>query len=207
MNTMPTLFNRLRIGLVALLLLVAACSPLQQQPSPSQPNWAAHQQQLSELREWYIVGKLGIRTQEQSNSARFNWQQQQQQFDIRVTNLLGQNLATLIGTPNQARLDIAGKDRYVTSQPELFLRQQLGWSLPVSMLNHWIKGIPAPDSQANYQLNERGLLQNLSQAGWQVSFSRYQSLESHTLPSKIRLQQGDIALTLLIKRWNLPAHQ
>ena len=53
------------------------------------------------------------------------------------------------------------------------------------------------------QLNEQGLLETLQQAGWQLSFSRYQTLDSHILPSKIRLQQGDITLTLLIKRWSL----
>lgn len=207
MKCIPTILTAARCGLLASLLLFVACAPLQQPPLSSQPNWPAHQQQLTELTVWDAVGKLGIRTPEQSNSARFNWQQQDQQFDIRVTNLLGQNLATLVGNPNQVQLDIAGQDRYITDSPELFLQQQLGWSLPVDMLNYWIKGVPAPDSQASYQLNEQGLLENLIQAGWQVNFSRYQTLESHTLPSKIRLQQGGVALTLLIKRWNLTSEQ
>jgi len=149
------------------------------------------------------MGKLGIRTPEQSNSARFNWRQQEQQFDIHITNLLGQNVATLTGNNAEVQLDIAGQGRYITDSPNQFLQQELGWTLPVNMLNYWIKGVPAPNSPASYQLNEQGFLENLIQAGWQVHFSRYQPLESQTLPGKIRLQQDDIALTLLIKRWNL----
>jgi len=192
-----------RCGLVATLLLVAACAPIQQQPSSTQPNWPQHQQQLAQLTHWDIMGKLGIRTPEQSNSARFNWRQQEQQFDIHITNLLGQNVATLTGNNAEVQLDIAGQGRYITDSPDQFLQQKLGWTLPVNMLNYWIKGVPAPNSPASYQLNEQGLLENLIQAGWQVNFSRYQPLESQTLPGKIRLQQDDIALTLLIKRWNL----
>lgn len=198
-----TLLKPIRCGLVATLLLIAACAPIQQPPSSTQPSWSEHQQQLDQLTHWDIMGKLGIRTPEQSNSARFNWRQQEQEFDIRITNLLGQSVARLSGTNAEVQLDIAGQGRYITDSPALLLQQELGWSLPVNMLNYWIKGIPAPDSPASYQLNEQGLLENLIQADWQVNFSRYQTLESQTLPGKIRLQQGEVSLTLLIKRWNL----
>lgn len=193
--------------LIALLFSLAACAPLKQTPPSTQANWPAHQQKQIELTAWDIVGKLGIRTPQQSNSARFNWLQQEQQFDIRVSNLLGQNLATLVGSPDQVQLDITGEDRHITSNPTIFLEQHLGWSLPVNMLSYWIKGIPAPAAQASYQLNEQGLLENLHQAGWQVNFSRYQTLDSHTLPVKIRLQQNSVVLTLIIKRWNLKPEQ
>jgi len=191
-----------RSALVVTLFLMAACAPLQQPPS-LQPNWPQHQLQLAELTHWDIMGKLGVRTPEQSNSARFNWHQQEQQFDIRVTNLLGQSVATLIGDNAEVQLDIAGQGSYITNSPSQLLQQELGWSLPVYMLNYWIKGMPAPNSTASYQLNDLGLLENLIQAGWRVNFSRYQPFESQTLPGKIRLQQDDITLTLLIKRWDL----
>jgi len=204
MTHLTTPFKPVRAGLVITLLLIAACAPIQQPLSSStQLNWPQHQQQLAQLTHWDIMGKLGIRTPEQSNSARFNWRQQEQQFDISVTNLLGQSVARLIGTNTEVQLDIAGQGRYITDSPSQLLQQELGWSLPVSMLNYWIKGIPAPNSPASYQLNDQGLLENLIQADWQVHFSRYQPLESQTLPGKIRLQQGDISLTLLIKQWDL----
>jgi len=149
------------------------------------------------------MGKLGIRTPEQSNSARFNWQQLEQQFHISVTNLLGQSVASLSGSDKAVQLSIAGHGNYITNQPDALLQQELGWTLPISMLRYWVKGIPSPDSEAIYQFNNQGLIESLSQAGWQVDFSRYKALESHSLPSKIRLQQGDIKLTLIIKRWSL----
>jgi outer membrane lipoprotein LolB len=149
------------------------------------------------------MGKLGIRTPEQSNSTRLNWQQLEEHFIISVTNFLGQSVATLTGSNDRVQLNIAGHGNYITDDPAALLQQELGWSLPFGVLNYWVKGIPAPDSQAVYQLNEQGLLASLTQAGWQVDFSRYTLLESHHLPGKIRLQQGDIILTLLIKNWSL----
>jgi len=191
-----------RCGLATVLILLAACAPIQ--PSTSIPvSWPQHQQQISQLTRWDIIGKLGIRTPEQSNSARLNWQQLEQQFDISVTNLLGQSVASLSGSDKEVQLNIAGHGNYITDQPDALLQQELGWTLPISMLRYWVKGIPSPDSKAIYQLNNQGLMDSLSQAGWQVDFSRYKALESLSLPSKIRLQQGDIKLTLIIKRWSL----
>ena len=194
-----------RIVLAAIFITLSACSSLQQPPVPATAiiDWAAHQQQLSELTRWTIFGKLGIRSPEQSNSARFNWQQQNQQFDIQISNLLGQTVASLISQNDEVLIDIAGEGRFITTNPEQLLRDELGWTLPVSILEHWVKGIPAPGLAANQQLNNQGLLETLHQAGWQINFSRYQTLDSHTLPGKIRLQQGNITLTLLIKDWAL----
>lgn len=195
-----------RCATLVAILLLGACARLPQQntiPENVQTHWSEHQQQVSTLENWDIMGKLGIRTPTQSNSARFNWQQQAQHFDIRVTTLLGQGVAALSGTSGDVYLNIAGRGEYTTHAPEALLLQELGWTLPVDVLNYWVRGIPAPDSQARYQLNEQGLLDTLQQAGWQLQFSRYQQLESHQLPGKILLQQNDIKLTLLIKKWSL----
>lgn len=195
-----------RCATLVAILLLGACARLPQQniiPENLQTHWSEHQQQVGKLENWDIMGKLGIRTPAQSNSARFNWQQQAQHFDIRVTTLLGQGVATLSGTSGDVYLNIAGRGEYTTHAPEALLLQELGWTLPVDVLNYWVRGIPAPDSQARYQLNDQGLLDTLQQAGWQLQFSRYQQLESQHLPSKILLQQNDIKLTLLIKKWSL----
>jgi len=191
---------------IAAILLLTACARTPQQPViVDNPNvfWAQHQQQASTLSNWNIMGKLGIRTAKQSNSARINWQQLNRAFDIRITSLLGQGVATLTGTTGDTHIKLAGHGEFNSSNPEALLLRELGWTLPINALNYWVRGIPDPDNEAFYQLNEQGLLDTLQQAGWQLSFSRYQALDSHTLPSKIRLQQGDITLTLLIKRWAL----
>ncbi|MEZ5524593.1 MAG: lipoprotein insertase outer membrane protein LolB [Pseudomonadales bacterium] len=199
-----------RCNILLILSALAACAPITQQttlPDSQRVDWPRHQQLVGALDDWDIMGKLGIRTPDQSNSARFNWQQQAQHFDIRVTSLLGQGLATLSGTSGNVHLNIAGRGEFDTSVPEALLLQELGWTLPVDDLNYWIRGIPSPNSQARYQLNDQGLMENLHQAGWQLHFSRYQQFGSFPLPGKILLQQDDIKLTLLIKQWSLHTSQ
>ncbi|MEH6358873.1 MAG: lipoprotein insertase outer membrane protein LolB [Pseudomonadales bacterium] len=198
-------YRTLATTIAAILLLTACAQAPQQSIIVDNPNtfWAQHQQQAATLSNWNIMGKLGIRTAKQSNSARINWQQLNRVFDIRVTSLLGQGVVTLTGTTGNTHIKLAGHGEFNSGNPEALLLQELGWTLPIRALNYWVRGIPDPDNEALYQLNEQGLLDTLQQAGWQLSFSRYQTLDSHTLPSKIRLQQGEIALTLLIKRWSL----
>ena len=149
------------------------------------------------------MGKLGIRTAQQSNSARINWLQLNRAFDINITSLLGQGVATLTGTTSDTHIKLAGHGEFNSSNPEALLLQELGWTLPIDALSYWVRGIPAPDNEARYKLNEKGLLDTLQQAGWHLTFSRYQTLDSHALPSRIRLYRDEITLTLLIKRWSL----
>ena len=190
----------------AAVLLLSACARTPQPPVIADNRsafWTQHQHQAATLSRWNIMGKLGIRTAQQSNSARINWQQLDTAFDIHITSLLGQGVATLTGTTGDTHIKLAGQGEFNSSNPEALLLQQLGWTLPIAALNYWVRGIPAPDNETFYQLNEQGLLDTMQQVGWHLSFSRYQTLDSHTLPSKIRLQRGEITLTLLIKRWSL----
>lgn len=191
---------------MTVILLLTACAPAPQKPvTVENPKtvWVQHQQQAAELSSWDILGKLGIRTPEQSNSASINWQQSDRVFNIQVTSLLGQSVATLAGTTDNTYIKLAGHGEYNSRNPEQLLLKELGWTLPIKALNYWVRGIPAPDHPASYQLNEQGLLDTLQQSGWQLSFSRYEIVDSHTLPSKVRLQQNDVIVTLLIKRWSI----
>jgi outer membrane lipoprotein LolB len=194
---------RTTLVISAIIWLLCACASTPQIPNQDNPQtvWTEHQQQIATLNNWHIIGKLGIRTPTQTRSARLNWQQQQQYVDIRLSTLLGQSVATLKGTNNHLQIKLAGRGEFNTSEPSALLSRELGWTLPIDMLHYWVRGIPSPQHQAHYQLNEQGLINTLQQHHWQLSFSHYQTLDSQTLPGKIRLQQGDITLTLVIKRW------
>lgn len=85
---------------------------------------------------------------------------------------------------------------------ENLMESQLGWSLPVSNLLWWVRGLPAPDSAYQLQLNDDSLAHRLEQDGWQLEYVRYQTLENDTrLPERIQLQGPQLQLTLLVKQW------
>lgn len=178
-----------------LVLLLSACSTQQRPPLPTE--LAAMTDNL-QLEDWRLSGKLGIRGEQISQSAYLNWQQCGDNFDIRISGPLGQGAARLQGDKEHVLLD-QGKQSHQASSPEQLLQQQLGWSLPVSQLKYWIRGIPSPDSSYRSKPEQSGF----EQAGWLVSYSRLQQLEGRTLPDRATATHPRLKITLLLKSWDL----
>ena len=195
--------NRLcKTTLLAISLLLTACSNFQQPNAPkTSPSWQQHKAQLLAIKGWEISGKIGIRTPQDSNSASLKWQQQQQNYQIKIRGPLGQGGASIVGTPEQVSVDIAGEGTFTGPSPEDILFSQLGWDIPISDIYWWIRGLPAPDKPYQHSLLDNRINQ-LQQAGWNVEYLRYNSLDP-TLPRKLRLTRGELKITLVISSWIL----
>lgn len=199
------------VVVIAVSLLIGACSTTPTQlPHPSPPaeqtqtelQWQQHQAQMLALTEWRMHGKIGFRTPEQGSSANFNWQQYKEHFNINLTGPFGQGAAELSGTPELVMLKIAGQGEFQTDRPEQILYRQTGWNIPVKTLLHWLRGIPAPEQESSYELDEAGRLSRLQQAQWQLEYKGYQKQGALWLPKKIRLRRDQVKLTLIIKGWS-----
>lgn len=188
----PRLIHRLGNGLA--LLLLAACSTVPDKPPP--PSVLAANGQLE---QWQLSGKIGLRNGSEGHSAYLNWRQCGQHYDIRLTGPLGQGAAHLVGDEHQARLDTSDQQRYFAATAEQLLAQHFGWTLPVSQLFYWVRGIPTPD-QAHRLLPETSGFQ---QDQWRLSFPRLIAVEHYQLPAKAVAEQAPYKVTLVIKDWQL----
>lgn len=190
------------ISLCGLLLLLAGCQSsgprISGEGSPQ--LWQHQQTLLQQLESWELQGKLGIRSSAQNASASLFWLQRQDYYDIRVSGPLGQGSARLQGQQGQAQLVAEGQQRQADS-PEQLMQQELGWSLPLSNLHWWVRGLPAPGLPYQLQLGPDSLPQQLIQSGWTLNYSRHQAQGPFQLPGMIRLQGKQLQATLLIKQW------
>lgn len=73
-------------------------------------------------------------------SGKFNWRQRPGRIDVSLASPLGQTIATISVTPQQASLTEAGKPPRVAADIDTLSAQALGWSLPVSGLRDWLQG-------------------------------------------------------------------
>jgi outer membrane lipoprotein LolB len=81
------------------------------------------------------------------------------------------------------------------------LEDNLGWSLPVSHLLWWVRGLPAPSSRSRLQLDGDSRLARLEQDGWQVDYLSYGQHQGHWLPERFKLKGAGIEVTLVVKDW------
>lgn len=189
----------IKIQIVALLCLLSGCGRVLQDMSLDL-SWQQRQQQLSSLINWQFRGNFILKIEQQKFSANIFWRQHADHYDIRFFGPLGLGGAQLLGEPNKVVLkDSRGKE-YSAENPELLLQQQLDWSLPLSSLYYWLRGLPAPGEieQVSYDAFHR--IQHLEQQGWSINYIAYQRVQMMDLPEEMSLTQDKFYLSLAIER-------
>ncbi len=190
-------------------LLMTGCSLFDKKSQFEQPpqayDWPVIQLKLSKLESWQLMGKIGIRTPQESMSAAINsWTQVGELYDLQLSStFLGLGAAHLRGNRVFVTLEESGEPPVFSDQPDLLIEQSLGFPLPISHLQYWVKGLPAPGAHIVLRRNDRGLPTRLKQFGWSLSFEKHTEINGLPLPGKIKLQRGEVRIILAIKEWNM----
>jgi outer membrane lipoprotein LolB len=171
-----------------------------------------HQRQVQAINDWQLTGKLGIRTTEDSGSASVRWVQQIANYQINLSGPLGQKSMIITGTPDKVRLEQTGELAQEAKTAEALIKKSAGWTLPITQLAYWVRGVPAPKLRISYlQQNESGLIAQLIQGDWNISYSNYRDQTFNgtilPLPGKITAQYKDVRLVLVIRDWHLGVAQ
>ena len=184
------------VSLLLSVIFFSGCVSNQTYP-PKTPE------QLLAKTKWQAKGKIGIRQDGKAHSAYFDWQNHNQNYVIRISGALGVGGAKLEKQAGNIILTTK-KDTLRAHSAEALLDQSLGWSMPVSDLSFWIKGLAAPSLSADqHEIGDNGELLSLEQAGWQINYSDYSSVKGYQLPGKIKAQRDNIKITLIVKNWKI----
>ncbi|MCW9023504.1 MAG: lipoprotein insertase outer membrane protein LolB [Gammaproteobacteria bacterium] len=194
--------------LLILSLLISGCAvaPVPTTPPGSaQVTWEHRQVQLAEMQQWRLSGRLSITTDIEAWHLDVNWQQQDDQYDIRLSGPLGAGQVRLSGS--QAGVYLHDDDKvYFSQEADSLLREHTGVSMPVTSLMYWVRGLPnphMPDVNVS-QLDEYGRLANLKQDGWVVEMKRYVKVNNLQLPNKLFIKgQPDIEVRMIVDDWQL----
>lgn len=197
--------SRFLAPLVLLIVtFLAGCATSTYTEAPSEDrrmgDWKSQQARLEALTSFKASGKVGIRTPEQSESANLDWIQSPERYRLSVSGPWGAARNTLEGGPDGVTL-ANGDGTFEAATPEALMRQQLGWSLPISSLDRWVRGLPAPDRTFDMQRDDRGFPAVLEQNGWHIEYRDWSLADGLWLPRRMVMTYDDIRTTLIIHRW------
>jgi outer membrane lipoprotein LolB len=178
----------------AAVLLLAGCAV-----TPTIETWQSPTATL--ISDWQFTGRVSLTQDEQGWHAGLLWQEQAERFQLQISGPLGQEAFRLSGDAEGVLLEDKKGNKTRAGDAESLLLQTTGWSLPVSGLRYWVRGLPVPGVKAGENRDLQGRLLTLEQSGWSISYSRYHFVAGVGWPAKMRLVRDDVSVRLVIDEW------
>lgn len=161
------------IGAVAL----TGCQSIATKPSVASAAQSPNQ--------FSLQGKIGVKSPQQSGSAFFVWEQNEDQFDIELSGILGIGKTQISGQSGQVSLNSAKTGLITAETPEELLERATGWQAPITHLIHWIQAKPAT-LQAQLEKDQQQRITQINEDGWNIQLSYNDTAQ---LPNRLILQQ------------------
>lgn len=135
--------------------------------------------------QFSLEGKIGVKTPHQSGSAFYTWVQNQDNFDIQLSGILGIGKTIIAGKPGQVSLDSSKTGQITAATPEELLERATGWVAPITHIIDWVQARPATQN-AQTQSDTLQRISQITEDGWIVDLSYNNDA---TLPNKLILKQ------------------
>lgn len=189
-------------GAAALLALLAACASAP--PVAETGDWPRQRESLEALDAWQFRGRVNVRYENESHTPRILWRQQNGNYNIRLWGSFNAGNTRITGDSDGVILESDG-EVLSAETPEDLILQQLGYELPVSHLEYWIRGLPAPGGEADLLFNERDQLAGIQQEGWSVSYPDPRQYGEISLPGEMEVLRSadDVRLRFVGLRWTI----
>ncbi|HEY4138715.1 MAG TPA: lipoprotein insertase outer membrane protein LolB [Casimicrobiaceae bacterium] len=150
---------------LAIVVVVAACAPLQPAPESSAVDRAALAAPFS------AEGRLSARRGNEGIAGQFVWQHESSHDRIDLTTPLGQTIARLEGNSDGVRIE-TGNGRVDTAQDwDTLTARAFGLTLPVTGLSAWLRGLARDGSRYTTERDAHDRPVLLRQDGWEVTYA------------------------------------
>ncbi|HEV2614286.1 MAG TPA: lipoprotein insertase outer membrane protein LolB [Gammaproteobacteria bacterium] len=130
---------------------------------------------------WRVQGKIAMQDQGRAETASLDWQQNVQNYQIRIFGPLGIGAVEINGNPQGVELIDSKGQIHQAASAELLSQQILGYPLPIADLVYWLKGVKTKHHH-----------------GWTV---HYLSYHQNGMPKLMTATHQGINLRIFIDKW------
>jgi outer membrane lipoprotein LolB len=189
-----------RAVFLAAFLFLAACSTLPDQSTPI--STLASRQPAA---NFTAAGRVATRVTGDAKrgfSGGFAWTHRPAEDVVELLTPLGQIAARMTITSAGAEIELSDGRRTFTSDPEQFLSDAFGVTLPVAALPYWLQAVPLAWVPFRAEGDAIGRPVSLWQNGWQIQYTAYADETAGAYPIRMQLTQGDIEARMIISEWS-----
>ncbi len=174
---------------------------------PADGPWAIQQAQLEQMDNWQMRGRINVVYNDESHTPRVLWRQAEGEYQIRLWGTFNAGATNIWGQPGMVSLEQDGRIS-TARRPEDLILEHVGYEFPVSNLEYWIRGIPAPDRRARMDFTDKGALREMEQSGWTVSYSDLRQYGNISLPREVDVtrKEDNVRLRFFGLNWSLASN-
>jgi outer membrane lipoprotein LolB len=198
------------LRLFVALIFLAGCAVAPSRPPVSDPQaaWTAHRAALARIQTWDVRGRVAVRSGDDGVQASLLWVRESDLQRIELTGPFGGGRVRLIQNRDGAELHDTDNRVYRDSSLQRLLQRRVGWDLPISELNYWMLGLPAPGAVTGMELDEWGRLKVLQQSGWEIRLLEYSQQDGVELPSRLFVRRVETSTApmearLVVEKWTI----
>lgn len=184
------------IRLLFLTTLLISCADVP--VKSTSPFQLSGRDYLYDTAKWSFAGRMAVSDENDSFSASISWNHQNRQDKLELAGLFGQGRTLIELTDDGVAIDYGDERLQYFGNVDELVSRQVGVDIPVTALKYWVLGLVQPG--AEYGVVENGFVQS----GWNVRYLQMQVVGQNDMPRKIRVEQGDVKLKLIINQWDLP---
>ena len=169
-----------------------------------QALWAEQRAAAAAHGEWDMYARAVLRRQGEAYNVAIRWRRE---FDGRFMMMLqapfGQGVLRIDALESGIyRLRLPDGRALENTTAEALLDDVVGWSLPISGLESWVRGLPHSKADHSLLLDSSGRARSISQDGWTIEYLDYfAAADGPALPRRLRLGSDVFSLQLVIERW------
>lgn len=189
-----------------LALALGACSSRLSDPAVAaraEELWHSRQQAAAAFDSWDLRARVALRFEEEAYYVGLSWRRDAETFRLLLEAPFGQGVFRIYAPGDGSyRLRLPDGRELANRSPEALLEDVTGWSLPISGLEYWIRGMPQPGGSYSRRIDVQGRARSIRQDRWTISYIDYFDDEPEPqLPRRIKLNRDEMTLKLAIERW------
>lgn len=191
-----------------MVLALAACGQrgVQVEAQGGEQQRAQHEA-LSAYQSWNLHARAIVRRPGESYHVGLQWKRNPGQFVMLLEAPFGQGVFRIDATADGGyRLSLPDGQLFENSTPEALLEDVFGWSMPISGMIYWIRGLPRPGSEYRDRVDASGYTRSIRQDRWAIEYKTYfEAATEPRLPRRMDLSRDNLNIKLVIEHWQQSA--
>lgn len=205
----PAALRTPALACLGALLAVSCAAPRDLEQAAADPEtvarYEARQAAVSSWQNWSLLGRLAVSDGKDGGTGRLEWRSDPASSELDFRGTFGRGSWRLSMDDDRAILELASGDMWQARDVGALVREHVGWEVPVDALSWWVRGLAAPGRVESRSLDERGLLNLLSQRGWRIEFQRYGEFSGLSLPTRLEARRDGRQVKLVVRDWTFKA--